>query len=181
VVLVDVALVLSFGTLGVVGAWLIRRRSSLSIRNLYAVAVLGLLGFAVAAAARWWLGVMLLGPIAAPAVAGALVGRRWRLQDLGAGDELRRHELSRRWRVTQSEKDIARSSAPRRAVTDSRRESIPQRRLGSFSPGAESRIVAASMAWASTATAWLACWRPRPSLRLPSRPRGADAAQPPTP
>ncbi len=96
-VLVDVALVLSFGTLGVVGAWLIRRRSSLSIRNLYAAAVLGLLAFAVAAAARWWLGVMLLGPIGAPAVAGALVGRRWRLQDLGAGDELRRHELSRRW------------------------------------------------------------------------------------
>lgn len=82
--LVDVALILSFGTLGVLGAWLIRRRSSLSIRNLYAAAVLGLLGFAVAAAARWWLGVMLL-------------GRRWRLQDLGAGDELRRHELSRRW------------------------------------------------------------------------------------
>ena len=40
---------------------------------------------------------LVLAPIAAPVVAGALSGRRWRLADLGAGEELRQHELSRRW------------------------------------------------------------------------------------
>jgi hypothetical protein len=35
--------------------------------------------------------------LAAGPATGALLGRRWRLADLGAGEELREHELSRRW------------------------------------------------------------------------------------
>jgi hypothetical protein len=85
------------GGVGVAGAWLLRRRSGLSIVNLYPPAgvACGLLGVAVAV--RWWPGVLVLMPVAAPWVAGAAVGRRWRLADLGAGEELRNHELQRRW------------------------------------------------------------------------------------
>ncbi|MGH2928151.1 MAG: TraM recognition domain-containing protein, partial [Solirubrobacteraceae bacterium] len=36
-------------------------------------------------------------PLSAAPVSGALAGRRWRLGDLGAGEELRDHELARRW------------------------------------------------------------------------------------
>jgi hypothetical protein len=40
---------------------------------------------------------VILLPICAPWIAGAAAGRRWRLSDLGAGEELRNHELARRW------------------------------------------------------------------------------------
>jgi len=95
--LVDVALVWVLGGLGVLSAWLLRRYTCLSVRNLYVIAACGLLAFGGAVMARWWTGVMVLAPACAPAIAGAVVGRRWRLQDLGAGDELRRYELARRW------------------------------------------------------------------------------------
>ena len=39
----------------------------------------------------------MIGPLAAAPTTGALLGRRWRLADLGAGEELRDHELARRW------------------------------------------------------------------------------------
>src|SRR5450755_4624516 len=57
------------------------------------------MGFALAlsVAVRAWSALLVLAPIAAPALAGASSGRRWRLADLGAGEELRQHELSRRW------------------------------------------------------------------------------------
>ena len=47
--------------------------------------------------ARRWDALLVLAPLAAGPAAGALLGRRWRLADLGAGEELRDHELSRRW------------------------------------------------------------------------------------
>ena len=97
VVLLDLALVIALGALGALGAWLLRRRSTLSVKNLYLAAALTGLAFAVSLAARAWPVVLVLAPIAAPMLAGALSGRRWRLADLGAGEELRQHELSRRW------------------------------------------------------------------------------------
>jgi len=78
-------------------AWLLRRRSTLSIRNLYPPATAGL-GITLAALATGRLVLAaVLAPIFTPAIAAALVGRRWRLHDLGAGEELRQHELARRW------------------------------------------------------------------------------------
>jgi len=44
-----------------------------------------------------WDGLLVVAPFAAAPTAGALIGRRWRLSDLGAGDELREHEMRRRW------------------------------------------------------------------------------------
>ena len=51
----------------------------------------------VAILARRWDALLVLAPLAAGPATGALLGRRWRLADLGAGEELRDHELSRRW------------------------------------------------------------------------------------
>src|SRR5450631_4949220 len=97
VVLLDLALVIALGALGALGAWLLRRRTTLSVKNLYLAAALAGLALVVSLAARAWSAVLVLAPVAAPALAGALSGRRWRLADLGAGEELRQHELSRRW------------------------------------------------------------------------------------
>ena len=96
-VLLDLAIVLALGVLGMLGAWLLRRHSTLSVKNLYVVAVLVGSALAVSVAARAWSAVLILAPLGAPALAGAASGRRWRLADLGAGEELRQHELSRRW------------------------------------------------------------------------------------
>jgi len=97
VVLVDLAVILLFGMAGVGGAWLLRRRSTLSVRNLYAPAGLSALLAGVCVAVGWWDGLLLTLPLAALWISGAVAGRRWRLTDLGAGEELRNHELSRRW------------------------------------------------------------------------------------
>jgi len=97
VVVLDLALVIALGALGVLGAWLLRRRSTLSVKNLYLAAALLGLAFGVSVAVRAWSAVLVLAPIGALACAGAMSGRRWRLVDLGAGEELRQHELSRRW------------------------------------------------------------------------------------
>jgi hypothetical protein len=50
VVVLDLALSLLLGCSGVAGAWLLRRRSSLSIRNLYPLAVLAITAVAIAVA-----------------------------------------------------------------------------------------------------------------------------------
>ncbi len=47
--------------------------------------------------ARRWDALLVLAPLTAGPATGALVGRRWRMADLGAGEELREHELTRRW------------------------------------------------------------------------------------
>jgi hypothetical protein len=46
---------------------------------------------------RAWSVAIVVLPVVAPSVAGAIVGTRWRSGDLGAGEELRNHELARRW------------------------------------------------------------------------------------
>lgn len=76
VVLLDLALVIALGALGVLGAWLLRRRTTLSVKNLYVVAALLGVAFGVSVAARAWPAVLVVAPIAAPALAGALSGRR---------------------------------------------------------------------------------------------------------
>jgi hypothetical protein len=97
IVVLDVALVIVLGALGVLGAWLLRRWSTLSVKNLYGAAALMGFALALSVAVRAWSALLVLAPTCAPALAGASSGRRWRLADLGAGEELRQHELSRRW------------------------------------------------------------------------------------
>jgi hypothetical protein len=96
-ILIDIAVTFLCAAGGTGGAWLLRRRSSLSVRNLYPVAALAFALIAAAVALRSWTAMMVLLPCAAPFVAAAVAGRRWRVADLGAGEELRNHELSRRW------------------------------------------------------------------------------------
>jgi len=82
---------------GVLLAWWLRRRTMVSIRNVYllAAAAIGvdvaLLYEHVAIALR------VMVPLTAFTIAAAAIGRRWRLSDLGAGEELRAHERARRW------------------------------------------------------------------------------------
>jgi hypothetical protein len=97
IVVVDLAVSLILGLGGVAGVWWLRRHSSLSVQNLYPVAVVAVAALAAAVVSRSWTAVMLLTPAAAGVLAGAGVGWRWRTTDLGAGEELRNHELSRRW------------------------------------------------------------------------------------
>ncbi len=96
-VIASLALAALFGTGGVGGMWLLRRRSTLSARNLYPPACVGGGGLAALLAARWWDAALVVLPLASLWVAGAVVGAKWRSRDLGAGEELRNHELSRRW------------------------------------------------------------------------------------
>jgi hypothetical protein len=70
---------------GVILAWLIRRRSTLSARNLYLPAIIGLAATGEALASGRIVLAAVLAPLSAPALAGSLAGRRWRLHDLGAG------------------------------------------------------------------------------------------------
>jgi TraM recognition site of TraD and TraG len=94
-----VALIASLvtGSAGVACAWWLRRRTTISIRNLYLLAVVLLIVNMAAAAVDLWALLIVLGPALVFAAAGSLVGRRWRLSDLGAGEDLRQHELARRW------------------------------------------------------------------------------------
>jgi hypothetical protein len=91
------AVALALGAAGVGVAWLVRRRTTLAVKNLYLAAVFPLAAAAAAAATRSWSALIVLLPACAPLLAGAAAGRRWRLADLGAGEELRQHELARRW------------------------------------------------------------------------------------
>jgi hypothetical protein len=47
--------------------------------------------------AHAWAALALTVPLTALTVAASAIGRRWRLSDLGAGEELRAHEQTRRW------------------------------------------------------------------------------------
>jgi Type IV secretion-system coupling protein DNA-binding domain len=96
-VVADLALTMLLGLTGAVGAWLLRRRTTLSARNLYPLAAAGALMLAGAIGLSAWNATLVLLPLASPWVAGAIVGARWRSSDLGAGEELRNHELGRRW------------------------------------------------------------------------------------
>ena len=98
-----IALALSLGAFwlcaaaGATGAWLMRRRTSLSIKNLYLAAGITTAACGAVAFARAWDDLLLVAPLTAAPTTDALIGRRWRLSDLGAGDELRDHEMRRRW------------------------------------------------------------------------------------
>lgn len=85
------------GGAGVMCAWWLRRRTTTSVRNLYILAIALLALAAAAVAADLWALLVVLVPALVFATAGSLVGRRWRLSDLGAGEDLRKHELARRW------------------------------------------------------------------------------------
>jgi TraM recognition site of TraD and TraG len=96
-VVADLLATFVLGAAGALGAWWLRRHTMLSIRNVYLAA--GALGCVLmfVLVARWWTASLVMLPLATPAIVGATVGRRWRLSDLGAGEELRQHELARRW------------------------------------------------------------------------------------
>ena len=79
------------------GAWWLRRRSSLSIRNLYPPAALGVVLVGGAVAVRWWPGVLALTAAVRAVGGGGRRGAAVAAADLGAGEELRNHELGRRW------------------------------------------------------------------------------------
>jgi hypothetical protein len=97
VVVIDLLVTLTLAVSGVLGAWWLRRRTTLSARNLYLPAAVGLVLFTGSLAVHAWaLGLVVL-PVVSPWLAGSVVGRRWRTGDLGAGEELRNHELARRW------------------------------------------------------------------------------------
>ncbi len=95
--IIDAAAILGLAALGALAAWSMRRYSTLSARNLYPAGVLAVGALAVAISLRAWLALMILAPISACAIAAAVCGRRLRLADLGAGEELRSHEQTRRW------------------------------------------------------------------------------------
>jgi hypothetical protein len=94
---IDAGAVLVSVALGALAAWLLRRYSTLSARNLYAPAVVGALSLAAVISSREWEAVMLLAPVSGFVVSAAAYGRRQRLADLGAGEELRAYEQARRW------------------------------------------------------------------------------------
>jgi len=96
-VIVDLAGILACGALGALCAWIMRRYSTLSVRNAYPPAAVGAGALAVGVAFRAWPVVLIAGPACSFALSAALCGRRWRLADLGAGEELRAHEQARRW------------------------------------------------------------------------------------
>ena len=96
-VLASVGGVFVLGAAGVGAVWVMRRRTMLSIRNLYLAAAMAVSICGLVAAGGRWVALLVLAPVASAPVAGAIVGRRWRLADLGAGEELRQHELARRW------------------------------------------------------------------------------------
>jgi Type IV secretion-system coupling protein DNA-binding domain len=96
-VLVDVAAVIVAGTLGAVCSWAMRRYSTLSVRNTYPPAIVSAGGLALALWLKAWPLVIVTAPVTSFCLSAALCGRRWRLADLGAGEELRAHERERRW------------------------------------------------------------------------------------
>lgn len=97
VMLVFLAATAGLAGLGIAVALWLRRRTMLSIRNLYPLAAAAVLALAAVIALHAWHAVPLVVALGAPWVAASIAGRRWRLSDLGAGEELRRHEQSRRW------------------------------------------------------------------------------------
>ena len=96
--------------LGALGAWWLYRRSQLSPRNVYLVAALALLALAAAVAVRRPLAVAAAAPMVSCALTAATVARRLRLAALGAGGELREHELDRRMVWQPRSRDGARTA-----------------------------------------------------------------------
>jgi TraM recognition site of TraD and TraG len=95
--LVDVSTILALGALGALCAWTLRRYSTLSVRNLYPPAAITSAVLGALLAMHGWTAAMMLAPSTAFFVSAALCGRRLRLADLGAGEELRSFEQARRW------------------------------------------------------------------------------------
>jgi hypothetical protein len=95
--MLDLAATSCLAAVGVVGVWVMRRRTTLSIRNLYLPAAVGVAAIVVCSVLQSWDALLVALPLTAPWIAAAIAGRRWRLVDLGAGEELRNHELFRRW------------------------------------------------------------------------------------
>jgi hypothetical protein len=96
-ILASVGATVALAAVGAIGAWILRRHTTISIRNIYLAAGGGFATCALCIAAQSWSALLVLIPLSAAPVTAALIGRRWRLSDLGAGEELRHHELSRRW------------------------------------------------------------------------------------
>ena len=96
--------------LGALGAWWLHRRSHLSPRNVYLAAALALLALAAAVAVRRPLAVAAAAPMVSCALTAATVARRLRLAALGAGGELREHELDRRMVWQPRSRDGARTA-----------------------------------------------------------------------
>lgn len=67
------------------------------MRNLYPPAVGGAIAVVGAIGLHAWDVALVLLPVASPWLGAAIGGARWRSGDLGAGEELRNHELARRW------------------------------------------------------------------------------------
>ena len=93
----DLGAILGLGALGVLCAWTVRRYSTLSARNFYAPAAASTAALTILLSAHAWAIGMIAAPISAFTVSAALYGRRLRLADLGAGEELRSYEQARRW------------------------------------------------------------------------------------
>ena len=68
-----------------------------SIRNLYLAALAALAVDVIALLERAAFALAVLAPLTSLLIAASATGRRWRLSDLGAGEELRAHEQARRW------------------------------------------------------------------------------------
>ena len=96
--LVDVCAILALGALGVLCAWThAPLLHSVGAESLRAGRDRRGRGLPLCLAVHAWTLAMVVAPPAASCVCGALYGRRLRLADLGAGEELRSFEQSRRW------------------------------------------------------------------------------------
>jgi hypothetical protein len=73
---------LAAGLAGIGLAWWLRRRTTISIRNLYPPATVAPILDVLALQRREWLVLVPLVPLTSFALAAAAVGRRWRLSDL---------------------------------------------------------------------------------------------------
>jgi hypothetical protein len=91
------AVILAAAGAGVLLAWWLRRYTTVSIRSVYIAAIVAIALDAWLVHAREGSALVVLAPVTSFAVAASAVGRRWRLSDLGAGEELREHERARRW------------------------------------------------------------------------------------
>jgi TraM recognition site of TraD and TraG len=94
---IDVSAILALGAFGALCAWTMRRYSTLSVRNIYPPAAITSAVLGALVAMHGWTAAMMLAPPTAFLGSAALCGRRLRLADLGAGEELRSFEQSRRW------------------------------------------------------------------------------------
>jgi hypothetical protein len=91
------AAVLATAGAGVWLAWWLRRHTMISARNLYLAALVAVALDVLIISVHAWVALLVTVPLTSLTVAGSAVGRRWRLSDLGAGEELRAHEQARRW------------------------------------------------------------------------------------